>query len=1427
METRTLAHRSEEEQTDKRQRSLHMESKTHKRKFKSSDESLESVEVSNVDMTIARATWTLQTHLETTCEAKVRREMEALVSETRGQKSILFGNDMERIEKEIIHASRLLRVRADKRTFHRKAQEKARQTKEFQELCSRRAPMFWIPLRAHSVWERMTVTLSCTILGSPPPTVKWYKNGVPIELRLAPAGKYRMRNEYGVLTLEISRCSMDDSADYSVEITNICGQATSFANVLVRKYHGLKSGWDSEAFKATLPVYDADFSTALKPVFSREKEPFTLSSFFSSGLLEHQKKVQWFQDGVLLQEHERLHMKCTDHDASLSVPCAYKEDEGFYTLRIPTHDGHNQQSAYVFVRDAAAAVMGAPGAPLSVKCHDVQKDSLLLSWTPPSDDRGSPVFGYYVERLDPDTKKWVLCNEKPVKVCRFPVAGLAQGKTYQFRVQAVNQAGASHPSKASDPVTMKDPLAGDRDIVIPLGEGRSITICKDDLEGDIRIPFPPTNVHAKEISEDYVVLAWDEPDPRGKEPLTYYIEKSIAGSDRWQRANLDTPVDSLRYTALDLLPGKPYCFRVRAVNKYGVSEPSLSSDPISPKSTIALPDPPGNVLAYRDSKTSVDVHWDKAKGDEDLLGYYVYCRQPGQQKWETVNNKPIKDNNFNVPGLQTGKEYEFCVKSVNEAGLSSGSPASTPLNVNEAIYCPSAPYDFALLSCGKDEMVIGWKAPKFRAGKNILGYFLDQHDTSEIEWGSVSDQPIPTRVCKVSNLTQGQFYEFRARAVNLAGVGEMSEPSEAFKCEEWTMPQPGPPYDVRCTEVRNSTLMVHWEPPVYTGASPVTGYHIELCEEGSKEWKTVNEKPTPDTHLRVSDLETDRSYCFRARAVNSAGVGMPSVPSDPVVPVTKPGTNEIEVGVDEEGYIYMLFENPEPIDSPEFIWTKDYQDPPKPNRVKIENDNNKSKMKFTKPSAKDLGTYSVEVPNTDGVSASRTLTKEELDDLLRRSHEIRNPEIELISGWNVEVLEKGEVRLWLQVEELSPEAELHLIFNNKELTSTPEKKINFDRDNGLVEVIMQHMTEKDRGTYTAQLKDGKAANQFSLTLTGDDFDKLLAESEFQRKEWKRKQGPHFLEYLKWTVTEDCHVLIDCKVTNTKKETVFKWFFNTKTQPEGQYDAQTGVGSLLLTKFAPEEKGIYKATVSDNRGEDVSELDLTKDGYDEVLKALCRMSGLSASPLQVQSTAEGIKLYSTVKFFTDAMKPTWYHKDKKLASTDRLKSGSTMNQVWMLILNPTEADKGKYALELFDGKDIHKRTIDLSGQVFDDAMAEYQRLKQAAIAEKNRARVVRGLPDVATIMEDKTLCLTCIISGDPMPEVAWLKNEREISFKDRYKLDVKGTVVTITIEKVCSEDSGKYSIFVKNKYGSETGQVTVSVFKHGEEPEELKKTFQSP
>lgn len=49
-----------------------------------------------------------------------------------------------------------------------------------------------------------------------------------------------------------------------------------------------------------------------------------------------------------------------------------------------------------------------------------------------------------------------------------------------------------------------------------------------------------------------------------------------------------------------------------------------------------------------------------------------------------------------------------------------------------------------------------------------------------------------------------------------------------------------------------ASLMLQWEPPLYIGAGPVTGYRVSFQEKGSEEWKPVSPDATSGTHLRVS-----------------------------------------------------------------------------------------------------------------------------------------------------------------------------------------------------------------------------------------------------------------------------------------------------------------------------------------------------------------------------------------------------------------------------------------------------------------------------------------------------------------------------------------------------------------------------------------------
>lgn len=89
---------------------------------------------------------------------------------------------------------------------------------------------------------------------------------------------------------------------------------------------------------------------------------------------------------------------------------------------------------------------------------DVTKSSVNLSWSRPKDDGGSRVTGYYIERKETSTEKWVRHNKTQITTTMYTVTGLVPDAEYQFRVIAQNDIGESEASPASEPVVCKDPF---------------------------------------------------------------------------------------------------------------------------------------------------------------------------------------------------------------------------------------------------------------------------------------------------------------------------------------------------------------------------------------------------------------------------------------------------------------------------------------------------------------------------------------------------------------------------------------------------------------------------------------------------------------------------------------------------------------------------------------------------------------------------------------------------------------------------------------------------------------------------------------------------------------------------------------------------------------------------------------------------------
>uniref|UniRef100_A0A8C7RBV6 Myomesin 1 n=1 Tax=Oncorhynchus mykiss TaxID=8022 RepID=A0A8C7RBV6_ONCMY len=1340
---------------------------------------------------------------------------EARVKESAGYmaRRNLFtsGLEMERTEQTSRKVS--MRESAERISLSKRIYENEEHHKRMNKDSLMHAPEFVIKPRSHTVWEKQCVRLHCTVSGWPDPRVVWYKNNVTID-PMAHPGKYKLESSYNVHSLEINRCDFDDTAQYRVSAMNSKGELSSFASIVVKRFKGEVEEALPMPRHGLISEYGITFDTHIVDgfgvSFGREGETMSLGAtvIISPNLARYQPEVQWYRDDVLLQPSKWCHMHWSGDKATLTLTHLNKEDEGLYTLRITTKSKYETYSAYVFVRDADAEVEGAPGAPLDVKCQDANKDYVIVTWKQPAVDGGSSILGYFVDRCEVGTTHWSQCNDTPIKFARFPVTGLVEGRSYTFRVRAVNKSGMSRPSRVSEVVAAMDPAdrARMRGTSAPW-TGQIIVTEEEPAEGVV--PGKPKELEVTEATKNYVVLSWKPPGERGHEGIMYYVEKCVSGTDSWQRVNTEIPVKSPRFALFDLAEGKAYSFRVRCCNSAGVGEPSEATEATTVGDKLDIPSAPGRVVPTRNTDTSVVVSWEASRDAKELVGYYIEASIVGSNKFEPCNNKPVKGTRFICHGLVTGESYVFRVKALNAAGLSECSQESEAIEVKAAIgggiphASPTPPYGISVLECVRDSMVLAWKQPTFIGGADITGYFVDYREVINGvpgTWHEANVKAVSDRAYRVSDLKENRKYQFQVRAANMAGVGIPSLPSGTFVCEEWTIAVPGPPHDLQVTEVRANTLVLLYKPPVYQGRDPVNGFYIDIKEADAEEeaWRGVNEKAVLTNYMKT--LKEGETYVFRVRAQNKAGVGKASEPTEPVLAETKPGTTEIVVDVDDDGVISMNFACSNLTPDSKFVWSKNYEEITDDTRITVATSGGKSKATFNMLAEDDIGIYSCAVTHTDGACSSYTLSAEELKKLLELSHDHKFPIIPLKTELAVELQEKGRIRFWLQAEKISANGKIEYVFNDNSLSQGEKYKMNFNKDTGVIEMIMESLLPEDEGTFTFQLQDGKATNQSSLVLIGDVFKGLQKESAFMRKEWHRKQGPHFVEYLSYEVTPECCVILKCKVGNIKKETVALWYKDGReVKGDEKLTFTEGVLNLEIAQISKKDAGVYEIVLKDDRGQDTSTLNLTEQAN-------------SSTALKIQSTDEGIRLYSFVSYYNEALQVTWHH--KSIAFTDRIKSGVVGEQLWLQITEPTEKDKGKYAIEFHDGKGGLKRTVELSGQ--GEATAEFQMapyfLYTAAIAERSKVPFRTHLIMCDLVSLHQALNLTCNISGEPLPEVVWLKNEREIVSDGHYVMKLEaGKYASFTITTVNTTDSGKYSILVKNKYGTESADFTVSVF----------------
>ena len=488
-----------------------------------------------------------------------------------------------------------------------------------------------------------------------------------------------------------------------------------------------------------------------------------------------------------------------------------------------------------------------PEGPIDVL--SVDKDSVELAWKPPKDDGGCPLVGYVIEKRDKTAGgMWVpaLINV-PANSTKATVPKLIENHEYEFRIMAENSQGLSEPLKTEKAIKAKAPFS---------------------------VPDRPGQPELVDSDRTFITIKWAAPRSDGGSPISGYdVERRDMKSNRWIKVN-KWPVPEKLFTDDTVTDGHAYEYRVIANNKAGPSEPSVPS-----KSMVAKPlkeAPKLDLSGLRGKSIKVRA------GDPLIITIPMNGAPEPTVTW-TINKEPIRPTNrietktkdeitsLKIPVSQRSDTGIYTITATNPHGEDS---ADIDVLVYSAPSPPRGPLEYANVCA--NSVTLSWKKPEDDGGSEILGYSIEKCLFGSDVWTPAGYSSGLSLTAK--NLEEGKQYKFRVRAENMFGISEPLDSAKPVTAKN-SFDTPDAPGQPQVIDYGPSFGTIKWTPPLSDGGRPVTGYLIEKRERGHADWTSVNMNPTPGTEFTINNLTEGRQYEFRVMAVNEGGKGRPSKPS--------------------------------------------------------------------------------------------------------------------------------------------------------------------------------------------------------------------------------------------------------------------------------------------------------------------------------------------------------------------------------------------------------------------------------------------------------------------------------------------------------------------------------------------------------------------
>ena len=325
---------------------------------------------------------------------------------------------------------------------------------------------------------------------------------------------------------------------------------------------------------------------------------------------------------------------------------------------------------------------------------------------------------------------------------------------------------------------------------------------------------------------------------------------------------------STTYLHSDLAPGTTRYYRVSAINSVGRSNPSNVANGTT---KAARPGQVQTLSARATGPSSITVTWEapSSDGGARITGYSIQARSPNDGT--RITNTGSTATTFMHTGLQPATVYRYQVRAINSVGFGPWSQEASDDTYPDK---PSAPFNLTARAVGTSRIDLSWSAPRNTGGAPILGYRIEASDDGGGTWRIIRRNTNSTTTSFSDlNLEPATTRHYRVYAINTAGTG----PASTVRHATTDATLPGVPRSLAAEADGTSQIDLSWQAPTTDGGAAITGYRIEVSENGGGTWQNLvpNTRSTRTTYSHT-DLAPASTRHYRVSAINRIGVSRAS-----------------------------------------------------------------------------------------------------------------------------------------------------------------------------------------------------------------------------------------------------------------------------------------------------------------------------------------------------------------------------------------------------------------------------------------------------------------------------------------------------------------------------------------------------------------------